>query len=322
MARNILAIDVGGTKLAVGMMSPDGAMHGAIIEPTHKERGVDAVLDHLSDMARRVVGATRHIGDFDAVGISCGGPLDAASGILRSPLHLPDWVDVSITDLFADEFSVPAFLENDATAAALGEFHFGAGRGSSTLVYLTVSTGIGGGSVVDGRLMRGSAGNGGEHGHITVRPGGRACSCGRYGCLEAYCSGTSIGLRGREAAQIAAASRRSTGLTASSTAVDVTRLAQVDDEVAREIWDETTELLAQACTDLANVFEPEVLVLGGGVTRSGKMLLDPVRDFVLAHAMRPVAATISVRLAELGDLVGLVGAGAIAQDGLARLARN
>lgn len=311
MSEPVLGLDIGGTKLAVGMVSSDGTVEEMLVEPSHTEQGPQAVIQRLFRMGdeaiqRSTLGAPR------AVGISCGGPLDARAGILISPPHLPGWVDIPIVQMTETHFGLPAFLENDATAAALAEFRFGAGAEAESLAYLTVSTGVGGGAVLDSRLHLGAAGNGGEFGHITVRPDGRECSCGRRGCLEAYCSGTQIAKRAAE--ELAQTSEpsvlREVGIV---TAAEVAEAASLGDPVALRIWDETTLLLGQAVTDLTNILEPEVFVLGGGVTRSGRMLLDPVARQVRDTAMAPAAHAARVELAELGDQVGVVGAAAVAE---------
>ncbi|RIQ18874.1 ROK family protein [Jiangella rhizosphaerae] len=313
-AAAVLSLDIGGTKLAVGVVTPDGAVHGLIVEPTRRWEGPDAVIRRLFDVGHRAVAAAGLDRPIDAVGISCGGPLDSSTGVLISPPHLPGWIDVPLGELTRQEFGVPAYLENDATAAALGEHRFGAARGVSTMIYLTISTGVGGGAVIDGRLHRGAAGNGGELGHLMVRPGGRLCSCGRRGCLEAYVSGTNIAERAAEGLRAGAASslRDADPLTAA----DVAAAARAGDAFAREIWAETTDVLGQALTDLVNVFEPELVVLGGGVTRAGAMLLDPVAEAVARDAMPPAAKAARVVLAGLGDVVCVVGAGVVALDAL------
>ncbi|WP_210480713.1 ROK family protein [Naasia sp. SYSU D00948] len=321
----VLGLDIGGTKLAVGVVTPDGRVSGFLAEPTRREDGHKVTIPRLFALGREAVRIARAEGvlgpgeDIAAAGISCGGPLDAVTGVLLGPLHLPGWIDVPIVDLAAAEFRVPVVLDNDATAAAYGEYRFGAGRGTSTMVYLTISTGVGGGAVIDGRLHRGAAGNGGEYGHIAVRPGGRPGFGNRAGTLEAYCSGTAIAARATEAVAALDGTGRTSVLSALSVirAEDVAAAARDGDEVAREIWNETIELLAVAVTDLVNILEPDLVVLGGGVTRSGALLLDPLREQVLAQAMPPAAAAVRIELAQLGDMVGVVGAGAVALDRVA-----
>jgi glucokinase len=299
----VLAFDVGGTKLAAGVVDGSGVIHSFLVAPTSPQDGPDAVLSRLFDLGRRAVAESGVAWpQIAAIGIGCGGPLDADRGILLAPPHLPGWVGVPITDLAEREFERPATLENDGTAAAAGEHLYGAGAGTRNLVYLTISTGVGGGVVVDNRLFRGPFGNGSELGHITIDWHGRLCrGCGRRGCLEAYVSGTSIGERGREA-----------GL-ADATAADVAAAARDGDPVATAVWEETTLALACGVTSLVNVFEPEVVVVGGGVSRSGEQLLGPVRDLVRAQAMGSAGHGEIVQAA-LGDHVGVVGAAAIVHE--------
>lgn len=311
----VLGLDIGGTKLAAAVIGPAGEVDGYAVVPTRREEGWQAVLARLFDLGRQAMAESGVTDAVRAVGIACGGPLDATTGTLHGPPHLPGWLDVPVGPLAAEEFGVPAALQNDATAAAIAEYRFGAGRGTETMLYLTVSTGIGGGAVVDGSVHYGSAGNGGEFGHVTVRRGGRLCGCGRRGCVEAYASGTAIAQRA--AAALAGGARSVLSGRRAVTAEDVANAAAAGDPLAREVWDETVDLLGAAVTDLVNVFEPEVVVLGGGVTRSGAMLLDPVRAIVAREAMPPAAAAAVVVLAELGDRVGVVGAGAIGHDLLA-----
>ncbi|HYH92978.1 MAG TPA: ROK family protein, partial [Candidatus Saccharimonadales bacterium] len=238
--------------------------------------------------------------------------LDPAAGIIQSPPSLPGWHDVPIVEMVSNALDRPTVVDNDATAGALAEWWFGAGRTRrvTNLVYLTISTGIGGGLVLDGRVYRGAAGNAGELGHLTVDYLGRRCGCGRRGCLEAYASGTNIAVRAREALATGAPSTL-TGL-AQVTARDVAEAAAAGDGLASRIWDETTAILASAVANILDVFNPELVVLGGGVTRAGDQLLVPVRAGAIAQAMPPAAGAADVVLAELGDRLSVVSAAALA----------
>ena len=300
----VLALDVGGTKLAAGVVDDLGAVHSFLVTPTRTEEGPEQALERLFELGREAVAASPVAwDDVVAVGIGCGGPLDARRGVLLAPPHLPGWRDVPVTAMAERVYARPAVLENDATAAAAGEHRYGAGVGTSNMVYLTISTGVGGGVVVDGRLYRGATGNGGELGHVTVDWNGRPCKgCGRRGCLEAYVSGTSIAERAREA-----------GL-AEPAAADVASAARAGDPAAQAVWDETVRALACGLTSIVNLFEPELVVLGGGVTGSGEQLLGPVRERVRADAMKPAGGAADIVLAALGDHVGVVGAAAIVYD--------
>jgi glucokinase len=303
----VLGLDIGGTKLAAGVVDAQGEVHSFLVEPTRAEEGPDSALARLFELGRRAV-AESGLGwsAVGAVGIGCGGPLDAEAGVLIAPPHLPGWRDVPVAKLARRAYERPVALENDATAAAAGEHRWGAGAGVRHMVYLTISTGVGGGVVIDGQLYRGAGGNGGELGHVTVDWRGRRCrGCGRLGCLEAYVSGTSIAERAQEA-----------GLPF-ETSEEVATAACDGDEGARALWDETVEALACGLVSIVNLFEPELVVLGGGVTRSGSLLLDPVRATVRAAAMRPAGDAVEVVLSPLGDRVGVVGAAAIAYDRIA-----
>jgi glucokinase len=300
----VLALDIGGTKLAAGVVDGTGEVHSFVVVPTQRDEGPDAVLHRLWDLGRRAVEESGVAwAELGAVGIGCGGPLDAAAGVLIAPPHLPGWHDIPIAALAAEAYELPVVLENDATAAAAGEHRWGAGKGSANMVYLTISTGVGGGVVIDGRLYRGACGNGGELGHVTVDWHGRRCrSCGRLGCLEAYVSGTSIAERAREA-----------GLDVAS-AEELAASAAANDALAARVWDETVEALACGVVSIVNLFEPELLVLGGGVTRSGDQLFVPLREQVAAAAMKPAGDVARIVPSAFGDLVGVVGAAAIVYD--------
>jgi glucokinase len=300
----VLGLDIGGTKLAAGVVDATGHVHSFLVEPSRTGEGPSPVLERLFALGRRAV-AESDVGwpEIAAVGIGCGGPLDAERGVLLAPPHLPGWHDVPVVHLAEQAYERSAILENDASAAALGEYRYGAGAGTTNMVYLTLSTGVGGGVVVDGSLYRGASGNGGELGHVTIDWHGRPCKgCGRRGCLEAYVSGTSIAERAREA-----------GL-AVVTAEEVSAAARAGDPVARQVWDETVEALACGLTSIVNLFEPELVVLGGGVTLSGAQLIGPVRAAVRASTMKPAGEAADIVLSALGERVGVVGAAAIVYD--------
>lgn len=301
-ARSALALDIGATKLAAALVDDAGRADGWASIPTRVEEGPDAILERLFDLGSAVLGGAVP----DVVGVSCGGPLDPERGLLLGPLHLPGWDHVPVVERATARFGVPATLLNDASAGAWGEFRTGAARDASSLVYLTVSSGVGGGAVLDGRLLTGASGNGGEFGHLVVRPGGRRCRCGRLGCMEAYAAGTQMASRAVEAIGGGRPSRL--GDLDRPTAEDVARLRDEDD-LAGEIWTEGVDALAQAVTDLVNVLEPAVVVLGGGLVRTGEALLGPVRERVAAEAMAPIRAVVRVVPAALGDAAPAVGAG-------------
>uniref|UniRef100_UPI0015EE620D ROK family protein n=1 Tax=Streptomyces albidus (ex Kaewkla and Franco 2022) TaxID=722709 RepID=UPI0015EE620D len=277
----VLALDIGGTKLAAGVVRADGTVLSYGTCPTGVADGAWAGIERLLHLSREVL---QEAGTSPAgllgTGIGCGGPLDSTRGTLIAPPHLPGWTDVPIARLAEDAHGLPAVLDNDGTAGAAGEWRFGSGRGTRHLLYMTISTGIGGGMVIDGRTYRGAAGNGGEPGHVTVRSDGRGCAgCGRQGCLEAYASGTSIAERAAEAVARAKDEGRHTVLSRHDTltAADVAAATREGDPVACGVWEETIDALGNGLASVVNLYEPELVVLGGGVMRSADLLLDPVR---------------------------------------------
>ena len=313
----VLALDIGGTKLAAGVVRGDGSVLSWLSVPSGIADGPAAVIARQIELGRRAVEVASVSWErIGAVGIACGGPLDPFEGVIQSPPNLPGWDDIPLVSIVQEALDRPAVVENDATAGALAEFWYGAGRSREIrdLVYLTISTGVGGGLVLDGRLHRGAAGNAGELGHLTVDYLGRQCGCGRRGCLEAYASGTSIAARAREA--LATGGPSSLAALESPTARDVAEAALAGDRLAMRIWDETTAILASAMANVLDIFNPELIVLGGGVTRAGDQLLRPVREAGLAQAMGPARRSADIVLSELGDQLGVVSAAAVAFERL------
>lgn len=315
MSGAILGIDIGGTKLAVGVATPGGRLLSDLQRPSDAADGPDAMIERVVEMSRAVVAdAGLELEQIDAIGIGCGGPLDPWRGVILNALNNPGWINVPLVAHIEAELGRPAQLDNDANAAALGEHRFGAGRGVASMVYLTVSTGVGGGLILDDRLYHGANGNAGELGHISVRvSGGRPCHCGSVGCIEAYCSGTNIAERMREALAGGATSsiRRD---PADITAADVADAARDGDPLAGTVWAESMELLGGGIVSIIHAFNPELVVLGGGVTRAGDLFFDPVRRVVAERAMPWLAEAVRIVPAELGGMTGVLGAVAVAVE--------
>jgi len=305
----VLGLDVGGTKLAAGVVRLDRAtteVESMASIPTEVERRPDEVVGSLVRLGRKVLaGVGLGPDDVAAVGASCGGPLDAATGVIYGPPpNLPGWLHVPLTEMLAEAFGRPTRTGNDGSACALAEARFG-GWDADPLAYVTISTGLGGGLVVGGEVFAGAAGNGGEPGHIPLIWDGRACACGSRGCAEAYVSGASIGRRATERF----------GETQSRTlsARDVVVAAQAGDPDAQAFWAETLDMTGAWLAGLVNIWEPALLVLGGGVTRAGEsMLLDPLRHRVQQRAMPAVAKTVGLAFSRFGDASGVMGAAAMA----------
>ncbi len=318
----ILGIDIGGTKLAVGLATPDGRMLAEARRPSGAADGPDAVIARILQMARATIDqAGLEARALDRIGIGCGGPLDPWRGVVLNALNNPGWIDIPITERIGGELGVPAYLDNDANAAALGEHRFGAGRNVANMIYLTVSTGVGGGVIAAGHLLRGETGNAAELGHLTVNAHGRRCHCSSIGCLEAYCSGTNIAVRAREAV---AATAEPSALRDDDelTAVDVAAAVAAGDPVAIRVWDETTTLLGAGIASMIHAFNPSLVIIGGGVAKSGDLLFEPVRRAVAERTMPWLHEGVRILPAELGDRTGVLGAVAVALDGPRTLAER
>jgi len=315
-----IGIDLGGTKIGTGLVGGDGRIIAHDYEPTRAVEGQRAVIGRMLDGARRVMAqAGVHGSQVAAVGIGAPGFLDIEAGVVVAPPNLPGWERVPLKQLIEDQLGISTFLENDANAAALGEYRFGAGRGAEHMIYVTASTGIGGGLILDGKLYHGESGGAGEIGHMTIMPDGPRCGCGNHGCLEALASGTAIARVARERVTRGAPTliaNLAEGDPERITAKLVAEAAGQGDEVAEDILAEAMNYLGIGMANLVNLFNPQVIVIGGGLTNIGEKLFGPVRQVIDRRAFRATAQAVRVAPAELGDNVGVLGAAAVAQSRL------
>jgi glucokinase len=311
-----LGIDLGGTKIIAGLVEPTGRIVAREHRETEAKEGPTAVLDRLLDITTRLLtadGIDRQ--QVAAIGVAAPGPIDVVSGVVTAPPNLPGWYNIPLARLIEERISLPTYLENDANAAALAEFTFGAGRGTEHMIYVTASTGIGGGFVLNGQLYRGSSGAAAEVGHMTILPHGPLCGCGNRGCLEALASGTAIAREARELVQ-----RGVTTLIGDLAGGDLTRItaklvgqaAEQGDIEAQRILDEAMHYLGIGMANLVNLLNPQVIVIGGGLTNMGERLFGPVRRTIDRRAFPVSASAVEIRPAELGGDVGLLGAAAVA----------
>lgn len=309
MRDSVAGIDVGGTKIAVALGDLDGPVTRLERFPSDAARGPHALVGEAVATIRRMAEETGT--RLVAVGIGCAGPLSRKDGLVLSPPNLPGWDEFPVVRLVEDALGVPVLFDNDANAAALGELELGAGRGLRDMVYVTMSTGVGGGIVVDGEIVHGVFDTGGEVGHIIVKPGGHPCGCGLRGCVEAICSGKGIAERTR----ILIDEGRPTSMVETAGGIDlvtaetVVRAARAGDPLAVEIWDETVFYFAIGMHNILMTLAPEAIVIGGGVAAAGDMLFDPVRRLVLesSKTMMP-PEYVRILPAELGGDSGAYGA--------------
>lgn len=310
---SVLGLDVGGTKIAMGPVDRTGTQLAAsLVEPT-RTRDREAFLRGLVATVRR---GLERFSEFApcAIGFACAGTVDSARGVLVASPHLP-LSDFPLGAYLEENLRLPVFIENDVNAAVRSEVIAGAAKGLRDVVMLAVGTGVGGGLWLGGRLYRGAGGGAGELGHMVVRAGGLPCACGGHGCLEVYASGRALvryaAARAGDAVsdpQRALAKLEEEGKL---TGPAVAQLAAAGHPGALEAVAELSRWLGVGLINLTDIFDPEMIVVGGGVAELGELLLAPARDLVRRYALPPGGRQVRITIAELGNEAGLVG-GALA----------
>jgi glucokinase len=309
----VVGIDVGGTKIMGGLSDTHGNILRHTTLPTEAQQGRDVVIDRIERVAREIISGVdsqRIVG----IGIGAPGPIDPFTGTLYSPPNLPGMDGVPLRDIMQQRLGLPVYLANDANAAAVGEYLFGMQEKVRNMIYLTVSTGVGGGIIIDGKLFVGAHGMGGEVGHMTIEANGPRCNCGNVGCLEVLASGTAIArygaalvAEGRAPILSELAEQRSTSVTA--------RLVQMAAERGEA---ESQAIIARAgfymgvgIVNLIHLFNTQTVIIGGGVSHLGPLLFDPINRTVAERAIPAIRDGVEIIPARLGDQVGLLGAIAI-----------
>ncbi len=307
----VVGIDLGATKIALGLIDPQNRIVARTRTPTLPQEGPAAAVERIAaavaDLACELPAGVCLAG----VGICSPGPLDHISGTLLDPPNLTGWVNVPLRRMLADRLRLPVVLEHDAKAAALGEYHYGAGRGHSDMVYIVVGTGIGSAIILDGRLHRGQHNFAGEVGHITIRSDGDPCSCGNTGCVESFAAGPAIARAYRRL--LAARGADEPALTAA----DVVARAQQGDADAQAVLADAGEALGTAVATLAMILDIELYVIGSSVAKAGDLLLAPARAAVIHHAHCSVAERVRIVRSALGDDGPLLGCAWLARQNAA-----
>lgn len=319
VGRSILAIDFGGTQIRAAHVSPDLTVSCRRAVETRDEEGVEAVIDRICAIAGAVRDEAQRAGLAEAagIGISSPGPLDRWHGVVVAPPNLAGWRDVPLTDRVEAAMALPTYLERDTNAAVMAEWRYGAARGADDVIYVTVSTGIGGGLVVDGRPLIGSDGTAGEIGHITVDIDGPLCGDGMPGHAEAIGSGTAIAREGRalvergEAPGLAALARE-----APIDAELVARAADEGDAACRAVLDRAWTAIGAMCAGLVNALNPEVIVLGGSIALHRPDLRPAVRAEIDRRAFPAPARRVRLEMTQFADDVSLIGMLPIVNDRL------
>jgi len=312
----VLAIDLGGTKIITAIISSNGQVMAREYQLTLADESPQSVIE-------RIFSAIDHLlsqRDMDSsqlasISIAAAGAINLDKGLITSSPNLPGWHDVPLRDIIKERYRVNTFLINDGSAAALGEHRLGAGRGVSNLIYLTVSTGIGGGIIINGKLYSGESGSAGEIGHMTIDVNGPRCNCGNIGCFEVLASGTAVA---KEAIRRISQGERSSiteivgGKIEDITAEKVGAAAQEGDALALEVVSQAATYLGVGMVNLVNIFNPEMIIVGGGMSNMGDLLLNPARQVVKERAFQLSAQAVRIVPAQLGEDGGVLGAAVFA----------
>lgn len=311
-----VGIDLGGSKILAAAVDRRGKMLSSDETATPATKGCEAIIQSILDSAHRALGQSAvDPSRVCAVGIGAAGISNPETGILFSSPNLPGWHDVPLRDIVQERLAKKTFLLNDANAAALGEFYFGAARGAVNFIYITLSTGIGGGIVINGKVYSGSVGTAGEIGHMTIDDNGPVCRCGSKGCWETLASGTALA---REAKQRIKEGARTSildyagGDMAKVTAQVIHRAAKQGDSLAEELIARASYYIGVGLANLINLFNPELIVIGGGLSNIGDMLLEPAFKVAGERAYKYAFQAVRFASAELGRNSGVLGAAAFA----------
>lgn len=306
----VIGIDLGGTKINGALADLEGKIISQYTMPTNAAEGEEAVLGRIVMVIEKVMElADKNTDSIKAIGIGSPGPLDAKKGIIITTPNLP-FRNFQLVKPLVEKFNIPTYLDNDANVAAIGEYMLGAGKGTKNMIYMTVSTGVGGGAILDGKVYRGGTSNALEIGHMTIVPDGPKCNCGNYGCIEALASGTAIARQAKES--IENGEETSLKNYEKVTSYEVYIEAEKGDKVAREILDRSFNYLGIAVANTITSFDPEMFVIGGGVSQMGSVLFDKVKEVVNKRCFKAMSEFCKIVPAGLGTDAGVMGAVALA----------
>lgn len=310
-----VGLDVGGSTMKAGVVDDQGKPLSAVSLPTEPHRGQDFGLERMCESIRQAVAAAGlTLQQIHAIGVATPGLMDIPGGIILDPPNLRPWKNVPVRDHIHGVFRLPTAFQNDANAAALGEYWAGAGKDIASMAFFTLGTGVGGGIVLDGKVLEGRHSHGGELGHMKIEMSNpRQCGCGRFGCLEAYASATAVVKRAYEAVnqtQSTSALHLLLRNHGELTARDVFQCASAGDELASSLVEETAYYLAVGAMNVMHTIDPDMVVFGGGMTAAGEPFLQRIRHHVQQLAFPVPAAHTIIRYAQLGMDAGFIGAAA------------
>jgi len=312
----VLAIDLGGTKINTAIISRKGQIRAKEYRLTLASEGPDAVINRIFSAIDHLLSLENiNASQLDSISIAAAGAIDFDKGLVTASPNLPDWRDIALRDIVREKYRINTFLLNDASAAAVGEHHFGVGKGVNNLILLTVGTGIGGGIIINGRLYSGASGSAGEIGHMTIDVNGSRDTCGNIGCLETLASGTAIAkeaIRRIQQGEKSSLTEIVEDKVENITAEKVEIAARDGDSLALEVISQAGTYLGVGLVNLVNIFNPEMIIIGGGVAKMGGLLLNPARQVVRERAFQLSAEAVRIVPAKLGNDAGVLGAGVFA----------
>ncbi|MCJ7559025.1 ROK family protein [Candidatus Bathyarchaeota archaeon] len=311
----VVGVDLGATNIVSLLISRDGEVVARDTRETMGEKGKKRAFSQIVNSARNVIGEGERSGisskSILGMGIGGPGPLNSDGGVIHLAPNIPGWINTYLVKELEDELKLNVFLENDANAAALGEWWLGAGRDVDNLVLLTLGTGVGGGIIIDGEVLHGARNTAGEIGHMIIRKGGLLCGCGNRGCLEAYASARSVVKRTLAAIK----EGKKTILTdlVKNKLKDITcklvyDTARKGDSLCKWVVEETGRYLGIGITNIVNIINPEMVILGGGMANAGDLLFEPVRKYVREHSFTAAMEGVKIVPAALGVNAGAIGA--------------
>lgn len=323
MSNYCIGVDLGGTFIKFGLLDDDNNPSELFQLPTPIDGGAEAVIEQMIAGSRQLMqGDGLGAGDVVGIGIGSPGPLDLKKGMVIAMPNIVGMENAPLRDRLSEALGIPGVLENDANAAAYGEYICGAGKAARNMVLLTLGTGVGSGIVLDGRVLHGSHDIAGELGHMIIEAGGELCGCGQRGCLERYCSATYVARYAAQRIEQGAESSLAGVLAENGelTTKDINAARQTGDALAVEVWNRGVKYLAIACVNICRIFDPDEIVLAGGLTRAGDDLMIPLQAHYerLRWSLTPRQTTIEV--STLGPDAGVIGAAGVAwqmmrQDG-------
>ncbi|HEY4903762.1 MAG TPA: ROK family protein [Candidatus Sulfotelmatobacter sp.] len=310
----VIGVDIGGTKVAVGIVDSDGKILTQLRQPMVANSTPEAALQSVIAAIGSLC-ASENAGNPTAIGLCAPGPLDPITGIVINPPNLPAWRNFPLAAKIAERYNLPVKLDNDANAAALAETRWGAARGYRYVFYATIGTGIGTGIVFDNRIYHGNTGAAGEGGHVSIDYNGPVCACGKKGCIEILAAGPAIGARAR--AEFAAGHTQSAildlahGKVEAITSEIVGAALQTGDALAREVLAETSHLLAVWLGNIIDLLDPDVIVMGGGVAAMLKPFFDVIKQTIPRWSVNPRSSEIPLLMAHYGPDAGIAGGAAL-----------